>query len=380
MQIPRVYDDLEKNIQPNRAVVIYGPRQVGKTTLLNNYLKHTKYKYRLDSGENIRIAEILGSQDFNRLREYASGYELLVIDEAQKIANIGMGLKILVDNVPNIRIIVTGSSSFELAGQVGEPLTGRKATLNLYPIAQIEYRKMLNNAFELKQKLPVFLIFGSYPAVLTAEPRQEKIRILQELADSYLVKDILALDKIKKSKIILDLLRLLAFQIGNEVSLSELGQKLGLDYKTVYRYLDLLEKAFVIIRLSGFSRNLRNEINRKNKYYFYDTGIRNAVISNFNDLAMRDDVGGLWENFLVAERIKNQEYSPIYANNYFWRTWQQKEIDWIEERGGHLYGFEFKWGPHKYRPPQEFLKTYPEGSVEVINQENYLEFAGCEDK
>lgn len=377
MQIPRIYDNLEKAIQPNRVVVIYGPRQVGKTTLLNNYLKHTKYKYRLDSGENIRIAEILGSQDFVRLREYASGYELLVIDEAQKIANIGMGLKILVDNVPDIRIVVTGSSSFELAGQVGEPLTGRKMTLNLYPIAQIEYRKMLNNAFELKQKLPEFLIFGSYPAVLTAEPRQEKIRILQELADSYLVKDILALDKIKKSKIILDLLRLLAFQIGSEVSLSELGRKLGLDYKTVDRYLDLLEKAFVIIRLSGFSRNLRNEINRKNKYYFYDTGIRNAIISNFNDLAMRDDIGGLWENFLVAERIKNQEYSAIYANNYFWRTWQQKEIDWVEERGGHLYGFEFKWGAHKYRAPREFLTTYPEGSVEVINKENYLGFAGC---
>lgn len=378
MQIPRIYDNLDKFIKPNKVVVIYGPRQVGKTTLLNNYLKHTTYKYRLDSGENIRVAEILSSQDFSKLREYAGNYELLVIDEAQKIPNVGMGLKILVDSVSDIRIIVTGSSSFELAGQVGEPLTGRKYTLNLYPIAQVEYEKMLNSQFDMKEKLSEFLIFGSYPAVLTADIKSEKIRVLQELADSYLVKDILALDKIKKSKIILDLLRLLAFQIGSEVSLSELGQKLALDYKTVSRYLDLLEKAFVIFRLRGFSRNLRNEVNKKNKYYFYDTGIRNAVVSNFNDLSMRDDIGGLWENFLVAERLKNQEYSPIYANNYFWRTWQQKEIDWIEERDGRLYGFEFKWGAHKYHPPQEFLSTYPEGSVEIINKENYLRFVGCE--
>lgn len=378
MQIPRIYDNLDKFIKPNKVVVIYGPRQVGKTTLLNNYLKHTTYKYRLDSGENIRVAEILSSQDFSKLREYAGNYELLVIDEAQKIPNVGMGLKILVDSVSDIRIIVTGSSSFELAGQVGEPLTGRKYTLNLYPIAQVEYGKMLNSQFDLKEKLSEFLIFGSYPAVLTADIKSEKIRVLQELADSYLVKDILALDKIKKSKIILDLLRLLAFQIGSEVSLSELGQKLALDYKTVSRYLDLLEKAFVIFRLRGFSRNLRNEVNKKNKYYFYDTGIRNAVISNFNDLSMRDDIGGLWENFLVAERLKNQAYSPIYANNYFWRTWQQKEIDWVEERDGRLYGFEFKWGARKYRPPQEFLSAYPEGSVEIINKENYLQFVGCE--
>lgn len=377
MNIPRIYDNLlEKYLKPNKVVVVYGPRQIGKTTLLTNYLRTTKYKYRLDSGENIRVAEILSSGDFDQMRAYAGEYELLIIDEAQKIRGIGLGLKILVDNIPGIRIIVTGSSSFELAGQVGEPLTGRKSTLNMYPIAQMEYRQLLQSNFELSGKLADFLVYGSYPAVLTAENRDEKIKILQELADSYLLKDLLEFDKIKKSKVILDLLRLLAFQIGREVSLSELGQKIGIDYKTVYRYLDLLEKAFVIFRLGGFSRNLRNEINTKSKYYFYDIGIRNAIVFNFNDLAARNDVGELWENFLAAERLKTQQYNSIYANNYFWRTWQQKEIDWLEERDGHLYGFEFKWHKDKYSPPKEFLKAYSEGSVELINKNNYQKFLG----
>lgn len=378
MKIPRIYDNLlEKSLQPNKAIIIFGPRQVGKTTLLNDYLQKTKFKYRLDSGENARVAEIFDSQSFDKLFAYASGYELIVIDEAQKIRNIGMGLKILIDHVPNIRIIATGSSSFELAGQVGEPLVGRKNTINLYPISAKEYGQTLGNNYDLNKKLPDLLLFGSYPAVLTSTTKEEKIKTLNELADSYLFKDLLEFDRIKKSKVILDMLRLLALQIGKEVSWSELGQKLGIDYKTVGRYLDLLEKAFVIISLRGFSRNLRKEVTKKNKYYFYDTGIRNAIISNFNELPTRGDVGELWENFLVVERIKTQHYNSIYANNFFWRTWEQKEIDWLEERDGRLFGFEFKWGAHKYRPPKEFLKTYPEGEVTVINKENYLPFLGC---
>ncbi len=378
MKIPRIYDNLlEKSLEPNRAIIILGPRQVGKTTLLNDYLQKTKFKYRLNSGENARVAEILGSQDFDKLRAYASDFELIVIDEAQKIKGVGMGLKILIDHVPNIRIIATGSSSFELAGQVGEPLTGRKRTINLYPIAAKEYMRVLGNNYDLTQKLPDILVFGSYPTVLTSATKEEKIKTLDELVDSYLFKDLLEFDRIKKSKMILDLLRLLAWQIGKEVSLSELGQKLGIDYKTVSRYLDLLEKAFVIINLRGYSRNLRKEITKKSKYYFYDTGIRNAIISDFNESPLRDDIGELWENFLVVERIKTQHYGGIHANNFFWRTWDQKEIDWLEERDGRLFGFEFKWGASKYRPPKEFLKTYPEGEVTVINKENYLPFLGC---
>lgn len=372
MFLPRFYQ-INTYLQPNKVLVIYGSRQTGKTTLLNNFLSSTKLKYKFDSGDNIKIQNILGSQDFTTLKEYVSGYQLLVIDEAQRIPNIGMGLKILVDQIPDIKIIATGSSSFELAGQIGEPLTGRKKTLTLYPLSQLELAKTYN-PYELKEKLPDFLIFGAYPAVLTSATKADKISTLEEIVNSYLLKDILELEKVKSSKTILDLLKLIAFQIGGEVSLTELGRQLGLNSKTVARYLDLLEKAFILFSLHGFSRNLRKEITKKSKYYFYDNGIRNAIISNFNNLETRDDVGKLWENFLVSERLKTQEYRPIYANNYFWRTWDQKEIDWIEEREGKLFGFEFKFSPQKTKPIREFLETYPNAEISTITKENYLEF------
>ncbi|MBU4495612.1 MAG: AAA family ATPase, partial [Acidobacteria bacterium] len=297
MKIPRFYSNLDQYLKPNKVLVIYGPRQVGKTTLLQDYLEKSKWNYRLDSGEDIRIQEIFESRDFNKIKEYARGFELIAIDEAQKINDVGVGLKILVDQVPGIHVIATGSSSFDLAGQVGEPLTGRKITLLLYPIAQMEMEKILN-PFDLRRKLEEFLIFGSYPEVITASDPQEKTRILTEISSSYLLKDILSLDRIKSPKVLLDLLRLLAFQIGAEVSLSEIGQKISLDYKTVARYIDLLEKNFVILTLRGYSRNLRNEITKKSKYYFYDTGIRNSLIANFNPIELRNDIGMLWENFL----------------------------------------------------------------------------------
>lgn len=371
--LPRFYENLDNYLEQGKVLVIYGPRQVGKTTLLQNYLDQTLFKFKLDSGDNASVQEILSSQDFAKILEYASGYELLVLDEAQHIPNVGMGLKILVDQMSHLRIIATGSSSFELSGQVGEPLTGRKRTLILYPLSQIELSQ-LYNPFELKQKLPEFLIFGSYPAVLTTAGKSDKIEKLFELVNSYLLKDILALERVKGSKILLDLLRLVAFQLGSEVSLTELGTQLGLDYKTIARYLDLFEKAFILFNLRGFSRNLRQEVTKKSKYYFYDNGVRNAIIANFNDLTLRDDLGKLWENFLVSERLKMQEYKRIYANNYFWRTWSQKEVDWIEEREGKLFGFEFKWGKEKIKTPDEFLKTYSNATFRVINPDNYLEF------
>jgi len=279
----------------------------------------------------------------------------------------------MVDQFPEIQIIATGSSSFELSGQIGEPLTGRKITLTLYPVSQIELNNLYND-YELKSQLEEYLIYGSYPEVVVSDTLEEKKRILNEIVGSYLLKDVLELEKVKGSKILLDLLRLLAFQIGNEVSLSELGRQVGLDYKTIARYLDLFEKSFVIYNLRGFSRNLRKEITQKSKYYFLDNGVRNAIIANFNPLELRDDIGKLWENFIISERLKKQSYKSVYANNYFWRTWEQKEIDFIEERGGKLYAYEIKWSGKMVSPPQDWRAAYPDSAFKVISPDNYLEF------
>lgn len=373
--LPRFYDNLSSYLKPNKVLFIFGSRQAGKTTLLKKFLSENKdkFRYKLDSGDDINLHAVLGSSDFKKIIEYAKGYDLIAIDEAQKIKGIGQGLKILVDQVPNLKAIVTGSSSFELAGQIGEPLTGRKITLALYPLSQIEMGNIYND-YELKSRLDDYLIYGAYPEVLTNEFINDKKRILEELVGSYLLKDILELEKVKSSKLLLDLLRLLAFQIGSEVSLSELGKQLGIDGKTVARYLDLFEKSFVIINIRGFNRNLRKEITRKSKYYFLDNGIRNAIIANFNPLEIRDDIGKLWENFLVVERIKKQSYHQIYANNYFWRTWNQKEIDWVEERDGKLFGYEFKWKSKPLKAAKAWSENYPDASLEIIDKENYLEF------
>ncbi|MBN1364677.1 MAG: ATP-binding protein [Syntrophaceae bacterium] len=375
MLLPRNYDNLTPFIKPNKVLVIYGSRQTGKTTLLNKFLSDNEnfLKYKLDSGDDINTQIVLGSGDMKKIVDYAKGYDLIAIDEAQRIKNIGLGLKIIVDQLPNIKVVVTGSSSFELAGQVGEPLTGRKITLILFPLSQIELGKLYND-HDLKSRLEDYLIFGSYPETLTSSSLKDKKKVLEELVGSYLLKDILELEKVKSSKLLLDLLRLLAFQIGAEVSLSELGKQLGIDTKTVARYLDLFEKSFVIFNLRGFSRNRRKEITSKSKYYFFDNGIRNAIIANFNPLDIRDDIGKLWENFLVVERLKKQSYDEIYSNNYFWRTWDQKEIDWVEERDGRLIGYEFKWKRKSRKSSKAWLESYPEASLEIIDNENYLEF------
>jgi predicted AAA+ superfamily ATPase len=370
----RAYEPLDALLRSNKVLVIYGPRRVGKTTILQSFLRQTDLKYKLDSGDNIRTQQILGSQDFSLILPYAEGYELLAIDEAQNIPNIGMGLKIIVDQVPGIRVVVTGSSSFELAGQVGEPLTGRKLTLSLYPMAQSELLSSFNR-FELREKLADFMVFGTYPEVLTATDPKNRIETLTEIANSYLLKDILAFDRIKSSRTLLDLLKLLAFQIGSEVSFNELAIQLGADIKTVQRYLDLLEKAFVVFRLGGFSRNLRKEITNKSKYYFFDNGIRNAIIAQFNGLDMRNDIGPLWENFIFMERLKYRTYQSKYANIYFWRTYNKQEIDLIEEYGSSLHGYEFKWSPKKVpAAPKAWAEGYPQAKFDVIHSDNYLDF------
>jgi len=260
-----------------------------------------------------------------------------------------------------------------LSGQIGEPLTGRKHTLTLFPISHLELAS-LHNPYDLKQRLEEYLVFGSYPEVLTTDSRSGKAEVLNEITGSYLLKDVLELDRIKNSKTLLDLLRLLAFQVGKEVSWRELAAPLGIDGKTVARYLDVLEKSFVLYNLRGYSRNLRKEIVKKSKYYFYDNGVRNSIIASFNPLAQRTDAGSLWENFLLVERLKRQAYRGPKANNYFWRTWDQQEVDFVEEREGRLYGYEFKWGTKKTRAPKDWLSAYPEAQFAVVDQSNYLEF------
>jgi len=371
--IERFYKNIDNLLKPNRALIIYGPRRIGKTTLLKNYLSKTKYKYLLDTGDNVETRQIFALPDFEKIIDYAANYELIAIDEAQLIPSIGSGLKILVDHVPNIKVIATGSSSFDLANQVGEPLTGRKITINLYPILQLELLSIFNK-YELKKNLPEFLIFGSYPEVITAKTRMEKMTVIKEIVNSYLFKDILAFERIKSPKVLLDLIKLLAFQIGSEVSFNELAAQLSINARTVARYIDLLEKSFVIVNLGSFSRNLRKEVTRKNKYYFLDNGIRNGVIDQFNDLDKRDDIGKLWENFIVMERMKMLDYKKIYGHLYFWRTYEQKEIDIVEERDGKLAGYDIKWKKDKIKPPKDWLATYKNAEYKVINQDNYLDY------
>lgn len=365
--------EIKKLVEKNKVLIIYGPRQVGKTTLVKAYLKTYKDNYIFKTGDDIPFANELALCDLKLLRNKIPQNSMLVVDEAQKIPNIGRALKLIVDNIKDIKVIVTGSSSFDLLNSTGEALTGRKNVATLYPIS-INEAKSIFDPYDLERSLESFLIYGMYPSILSAGNNQNKTRLIEEISHSYLLKDVLDFDKIKNSKKIFDLLRLLAFQIGNEVSTNELATNLGIDKNTVSNYLDLLEKSFVLFRLDGFSRNLRKEVSKMSKYFFYDIGIRNALISNFNDLEKRNDHGQLWENFILMERIKHNAYAGIYANYYFWRTYDKKEIDFIEERGGKLHGFEFKWKNVGIKAPMDWLETYDNADYKVITPENYFNF------
>ncbi|TAN44354.1 MAG: ATP-binding protein [Nitrospirae bacterium] len=374
MYIPqRQLENLKKLISPEKVVVIYGPRRCGKTTLISKYLETTQEKYLLASGDDITVQEYLSSQSVSKLRGFVGSNSLMVIDEAQRIRNIGLNLKLVVDHIKGIKVIVTGSSSFDPARDIGEPLTGRKYTLKLFPLAQMEINQTEQRA-ETDSNLEARLIYGSYPETVLTNDNSLRERYLKEIVGSYLYKDILELEGVRHPDKIVRLLQLIAFQIGKEVSLSELGGQLGMSKNTVERYLELLEKAFVVFKLTGFSRNLRKEISKNARYYFYDVGIRNALINNFNTLQMRDDVGMLWENYVIIERIKKQEYSGLSANNYFWRTYDQKEIDFIEEREGALYGYEMKWKKAAAKPPKAWVTGYTNARYEIINRDNYFEF------
>lgn len=368
-QIP--LEQLKSMAAPGKAVIIHGPRRVGKTTLLKKFLEKESNELFV-TGEDIFVREFLSSGSINKLKSFIGDKTLLIIDEAQYIPDIGLNLKLVVDHLPQVKVIATGSSTFELAKQVGEPLTGRKSVIKMYPISQMELNRIENPA-QTKANLETRLIFGSYPEIITHENDQLRKEYLHELVSSYLLKDLLAIDGIQKSKKMIDLLILLAFQVGKEVSHNELATQLSMSKGTVEKYLDVLEQVFILINIRGFSRNLRKEVTKTSHYYFCDNGIRNALINNFNPLTRRQDVGELWENYLVMERLKKQEYQRIWSHNFFWRTYDQKEIDWVEERDGKLFGYEFKW-KDEVKAPKLWLQTYPEATFECIHSNNYLPF------
>jgi uncharacterized protein len=371
--IPRFYKLIEK-VQPWKVTILYGPRRVGKTKLVQEYIKTLEIKPTLYTGEDLRIQEVMNSHNLDTILSFVEGKDHLIIDEAQYIEGIWLGLKMLIDARPDIICIVTGSSSFDLAQSIWEPLVGRSQTLILFPIWQGELLPEYNK-YELTSRLPDFLIFGGYPDIFSFVTRSEKIEYLENLVNSLLLKDILELERVKSSQVVMNLLRLLAFQVGSLVSYTELAMKVGLNQKTVERYLDLLEKSFIIKRVGGYSRNLRKEITQKAKYYFYDTGIRNAIISAWNPLDKRDDIWALWENWIWMERYKKRRYTGIYGETYFWRTHDGQEVDIIEERDGAIYGYECKWSETKaMKIPKDWENIGNSISLEVVNRENYMGF------
>ena len=371
--IARIIEDSIRNevLSGRKAIVLLGARQVGKTTLLNTIFEDSDNVLWLN-GDTSNARLLLTAQSVEQLRVIIGKHNVLVIDEAQRVPDIGIVLKVIIDNIPQVKVVATGSSSFDLASRTAEPLTGRKRQFTLFPISfaeMVEHHGLLSE----KNLIPHRLIYGYYPDIVSS-PGEER-RLLQELTDSYLYKDILALDKIKKSEQLTRLLRALAFQIGSQVSYTELGQLCGLDNKTVEKYIGILEQTFVIFRLGSYSRNLRNELKASRKIYFTDNGIRNALVADFRPVELRDDVGKLWENFLVSERFKHNEYSENYANSWFWRTQAQQEIDYIEEKDGHLSAFEFKWNPSaKVKQPKAFTAAYPDSSFSVIHRDNAESF------
>lgn len=362
---------IREKLFKKKAIILMGARQVGKTSLLQKLFANQKDILWL-SGDEFDVQQMFSKISSTRLKSIIGKNKIVVIDEAQRISDIGLRLKLITDNIKDVQVIATGSSSFELANRVNEPLTGRKWEYKLFPIS---FSEMVNHhgLLEEKRMIPQRMIFGYYPDVIN-NPGNEK-EILKQLTDSYLYKDILMWEQIKKPDKLLRLLQALAFQVGSQVSLNELGQMCSLDSKTVEKYIILLEQAFVIFRLGSFSRNLRNELKTSRKIYFYDNGIRNTLITNLNNIESRTDVGALWENFIISERIKHLNYSGRWPNYWYWRTKEQKEIDFIEEENGAIAAYEFKWNPNsKVKSPRQFLNAYPQSSFNVIHPDNCDEF------
>lgn len=364
---------LHAAVQSKKVIVMLGARQVGKTTLLKSLFNASDSVLWLN-GDELDVQNLFASLSAQRFKAYLGNKKILVIDEAQRIADIGLRLKLIADSIPGIQIFATGSSSFDLANSVNEPLTGRKRELHLYPLS---FKELVEDSDLLSEKrmIPHRLVFGSYPEVVTSEGNE--IEVLKELSQSYLYKDILTFEKIRHSEKLVKLLQALALQIGSQVSYNELAQTCSMDAKTVEHYITILEQAFIIFRLGTFSRNLRNELKSSRKMYFYDNGIRNAVIANFSQIENRNDAGALWENYLASERIKKNAYEGIVENHWFWRTKEQQEIDYLEESNGILRAFEFKWSDaaaKKARLPLTFSRSYKDAKFLVISPQNVEDF------
>ena len=358
-------------LKPGFAVGLFGARRTGKTVLMYQLADKLPGKPLVVSGEDFDVQELFSSQKVSLLKSATSGYSHLYIDEAQKIPNIGINLKLIVDNIPEITIFFTGSSSFELYNQIGEPLTGRSLFLNLFGFSQEE----LNEDFlDARKSLEEKLVYGLYPQVYLESGLKEKEEALNGIKNGYLLKDILEFDLQKDSVFVLNLLRLIAFQIGHDISYSEIASRLQVNVRTVQRYLNILEKMFIIFSLPGFSRNMRNEFTNTPRYYFWDNGIRNAWIANLNPIHIRNDSEQLWENYCISERQKFLSFNRITANRFFWRTYTQKEIDYIEEREGSLYAYEMKYSGKLSKVPAVFMQNYPDSKFLEINRDNFLDF------
>ena len=351
-----------------------GTRRVGKTFLLKNIKEKTSLPTILINGEDVDTQALLTQRSVSHYKRWLGGTQLLMIDEAQAVPDVGKALKLLIDELPNLTVIATGSSSFDLTNKTGEPLTGRKIHFDLFPLAQLELSQK-EDLLQTRQALEERLVFGGYPEVVLLKDSQQKTEYLRDLVSSYLLKDILAYDQIRNSAKLLQLLQLIAFQVGSEVSYDELGKQLGMNKITIERYLDLLSKVFVLYRLGGFSSNLRKEVSKSSKWFFYDNGIRNAVINDFSLTPQRKDIGALWENYSISERIKRNSYKRISTDYFFWRTYDNQEIDFIERQNGKLLASEFKWSTtSKARIPGGFEKSYPDADYQVIHRDNYLDW------
>lgn len=366
-------DKITERIIPGKAVLLFGARRVGKTVLMRKLVNSYSGRSMMLNGEDFDTLALLENRTIANYRHLLEGIDLLAIDEAQNIPNIGNVLKLIVDEIEGVSVLASGSSSFDLLNKTGEPLVGRSTQFLLTPFSQREISQG-ETPLETRQNFESRLIYGSYPEVVMLDNFERKTDYLRDIIGAYLLKDILAIDGLKNSSKMRDLLRLIAFQLGSEVSYDELGKQLGMSKNTVEKYLDLLEKVFVIYRLGAYSRNLRKEVTKAGKWYFYDNGIRNAIIGNFSPLAIRQDVGALWENYLISERRKANFNNGLHNEFYFWRTYDKQEIDLIEESSEHLTALEFKWGNKTPSVPKVFQEAYPHAEYHVVNRDNYLEF------
>lgn len=362
-----------ESLAPNKAVLIFGARRVGKTVMMRQIVDSYLGRTMMLNGEDFDTLDLLRNRSVANYRHLLNGIDLLAIDEAQNIPQIGSVLKLIVDEVPGVSVLASGSSSFDLLNKTGEPLVGRSTQFLLTPFSQREIAQS-ETVFETRQNFESRLIYGSYPEVVMMESYERKIDYLRDIVGAYLLKDILVIDGLKNSSKMRNLLRLIAFQLGSEVSYEELGKQLGMSKTTVEKYLDLLEKVFVIYRLGAYSRNLRKEVTKAGKWYFYDNGVRNAIIGAFSPLSLRQDVGALWENYIIGERRKANFNNLLHKEFCFWRTYDKQEIDLIEESSDGVSAFEFKWGNKMPAAPKVFQQAYPDAQYHVVNRENYLDF------